>query len=38
MLCLLCNTAQAAENNKVLSEENKEWFDFFYKMANFLSF
>ena len=23
MLCLLCNTAQAADNNKVLSEENK---------------
>ena len=32
MLCLLCNTTQAADNNKVLSE------DFFSKTANFLSF
>ena len=38
MLCLLCNTTQAADNNKVLSEENKDWFEFFSKTANFLSF
>ena len=38
MLCLLCNTTQAADNNKVLPEENKEWFEFFSFIANFLSF
>ena len=31
MLCLLCNTTQAAENNKVLSEENKRLVWNFFK-------
>ena len=35
MLCVLCNTTQAADNNKVLSED---WFKKFSKTANFLSF
>ena len=38
MLCLHCNITQAADNNKVLSEENKEWFEKFSKTAYFLSF
>ena len=31
-------TTQAADNNKVLSEENKEWFENFSKTAYFLLF
>ena len=31
MLCLLCNTTQAADNNKVLSEENKRLVWKFFK-------
>ena len=38
MLCLLRNTTQAADNNKVLSEENNKWFENFSKTVNFLSF
>ena len=38
MLCVLSNTTQAADNNKVLPEENIEWFEIFSKIANFLSF
>ena len=38
ILCLLCNSTQAADNNKVLSEENKELFEKILKTANFVSF
>ena len=37
MLCLLCNTTQAADNNKVLSEK-KHCFEFFSKTAIFCHF
>ena len=36
MLCLLCNTTQAAENNKVLSEENKILVWKFFKNWHFV--
>ena len=38
MLCLLCSTAQAADNNKVLSEENKEWFEKILKQPTLCHF
>ena len=38
MLGLLCNTTQAADNNEVLSEENKRLVWKFSKTATFLSF
>ena len=38
MLCLLCNTTQAADNNKGLSKENKRLVGNFSKTANFLTF
>ena len=38
MLCLLCNTTQAADINKVLSEEYKESFEKKSKTATFLAF
>ena len=38
MLCLLCNTTQAADINKVLSEEYKELFEKISKTSTFLAF
>ena len=39
MLRLLCNTTQAADNNKMLSEEKtKDWFEKLKITANFLTF
>ena len=35
MLCLLCNTTQAADNNKALSEENKILVWNFFKNSHF---
>ena len=38
MLCLLGNTTQAADNNKVLQKKTRYWFEKFLKTASFLIF
>ena len=38
ILYLICNTCQAVDNNKVLPEENREWFENISKTAHILSF